>query len=160
MDFTIEPLTALDEPTLERLYGLSLQYFDEYARLDRTREVAELRDEHVRNYFTVFLDRQDRHAFVAKLDGRIIAYATCLEKGQACFYKVETIGDISGLFVEAPYRRQGVGSALLASAVEFLRLRRVKHFAASTAVGNEAALGLCAKAGMRRHKATMLGEIG
>lgn len=160
MDGTVfETLTRLDEDDLDGLYALSKVYFDEYAGHDKTSKVAELTREHIRNYFEAFIDRQERQATVAKVDGLIVGYGTYYEKPRQCFYEIASIGEISGIFVRKDYRNRGIGEELLARAKAYFKTRRIQYYSLFTSINDQKGIEFFEKNGMYINNVILHGEI-
>lgn len=159
MRYTIDVLSCLDEDSLEALYGLSLAYFNEYAGHDTTNKIHELLIGHLDNYFSAFIGRPDRRACIAKVDGHIVGYCTFYEKQRQCFYEIQSIGEISGLFVDRNYRRTGIGKDLVGHAVAFFRTRRLQYFSLNTSINDKDGIEFFKKLGMYENNIVLHGEI-
>lgn len=88
-------------------------YHEEFFKIDN------LSDDDITDYFNRFIDVEDRRAFVAILDGKIVGYITVYIKSQPSFWKIKKVGEISGLMVHNDYRRKGIARQLLNKAVDF-----------------------------------------
>lgn len=60
--------------------------------------------------------------------------------------------------VHKDYRRQGIASALLSAAVNFVRKQDVRYFTVYTALANQTAIAFYERNGMRPLYVTLLGE--
>ncbi len=72
------------------------------------------------------------------------------ERNQIIGYCVSTVseemqGEIESIFVEADYRRQGVGGSLMQQTLKWMDSLRVAHRIIGVAVGNEEVLGFYAR---------------
>jgi ribosomal protein S18 acetylase RimI-like enzyme len=133
----------------EDLFLLSQAFFQEYqSHHPDFFESDHLEERNVRSYFTSFLGSEDRTAFIAIADGRIVGYITVYVQTQAPYWKVKRLGHISGLMVAQGYRRQGIASQLLAQALNFFRERELRYYTVFTAVGNQTGLGFFRAIGM------------
>lgn len=81
------------------------------------------------------------HSYVLYRDGELAGYIiTCIEGGEA---------HIISVAVSSRWRRKGVASTLLCTALKLLAERRVSRIFLEVRVSNEPALALYRKAGMR-----------
>jgi ribosomal protein S18 acetylase RimI-like enzyme len=146
---------------LPDLIALSRAFFAEYEshRADLFR-LDELRDEQIVDYFSLFLDKGDRAAFVAYLGSRVVGFVTVRLRTQPAYWRVRRVGQVSGLMVDAEHRRQGIGGQLLARARAYLREQGVRYCTLYTAVGNERALAFYESQGMEPLYSHLLGEVG
>lgn len=159
MDYSIETLTSVSEEDLKALYRLSKSYFDDYAELDKEDEIKDLREEHIENYFTAFINRQGRQASVARYNGRIVGYITYYEKQRQCFYKIESIGEISGFFVEKEYREKGIGTKLLERAKRFFTTRRIGYYSLFASIHDKYGIEYLKRNGMYENNLIFHGKI-
>jgi ribosomal protein S18 acetylase RimI-like enzyme len=84
-------------------------------------------------------------ALVAELDGQVGGFA-CV-RVVPCVLYVEPYAELTELYVEPEFRRQGVGRALIAYAERLARARGAADLIIMTAVGNAAAQALYRAAG-------------
>jgi GNAT superfamily N-acetyltransferase len=68
-----------------------------------------------------------RVCLVASVEGERCGFLIGAEKPYAPIYAIERLGYVSDLFVKAPFRRQGVGAALLGGAEAAFRQRGIAH---------------------------------
>jgi ribosomal protein S18 acetylase RimI-like enzyme len=149
------------ENDLQDLVALSRAFFagyeDHHADFFR---IDGLTDEEIVDYFSRFLERDDRAAFVAHWGNRIVGYVTVTVQRQPAYWRVRRVGHVSGLMVDKGHRRQGIGSQLLAQARAYLRGQGVQYYTLYTAVGNEGALAFYESQGMEPLYSHLLGEVG
>jgi len=159
MNYSIETLSSIDDDTLKFLYELSLSYFKEYESHDQTNTIEELTIEHIENYFSAFLNRQNRRASIARIDDKIVGYVTYYEKQRQCFYEITSIGEISGLFVDKKYRNQGIGKELMDCAIYFFKTRRIEYYSLFTSVNDRKGIEYFKKNGMYENNVILHGRI-
>jgi ribosomal protein S18 acetylase RimI-like enzyme len=82
---------------------------------------------------------------VAELDGQVGGFA-CL-RVVPCVLYAEPYAELTELYVEPEFRRQGVGRALIAYAEQLARARGAADLIIMTGVGNAAAQALYRTAG-------------
>ena len=91
--------------------------------------------------FQPYLDNQRRRGtWVAEVDGRVVGFAGLL------IHSPEE-GEVEPVTVSAPYRSQGIGSALVEHIVEEARKAGVRFLSVRPAVRNERALSLYVRLG-------------
>ena len=154
---TTRQLTPEDD--LGELIALSRQFFAEYeAHHGELFRIDELRDSHITDYFLRTLGLDDSATFVAVHDGSIIGYITVYVRSQEDFFKIKTIGAVSGMMVHMDHRRKGIGTRLMTEARTFLQNKGVAYFTVYTACANEGALRFYERNGMTPLYATMVGQ--
>lgn len=155
-------LTSPDFPP--ELFNLSRQFFEEYRHHHPYFFIIDhLSNDHIRSYFSRFLNKDDAAAFIASDTSNdtspIIGYLTVSIKDQPDFWVVKRVGEISGLMVAKPYRRKGIASKLLRRAKVFLADRGIHHLTAFTAVANKSALSFYSANNLELLYLTVLGNI-
>lgn len=154
----IRPL--LPQYSFSDLITLSRAFFAEYEQHDPIFfGIDRLHDDDITSYFQRWLDDPAGETFVAVDDGRIVGYITIYVQAQPAFWQVKQIGHISGLMVDAAYRRQGIAAHLLAAAQAFFRQQGVDFFVVYTAVANQPTLQFYEKSGLIPLYTTFLGEV-
>lgn len=154
----IRPLHSHD--SFDDLIALSRAFFAEYAQHDPDfLAIDELHDSDVSRYFARWLEDAAGETFVAIINGRIVGYITVYVQDQPVYWQVKRIGHISGLMVDAAYRRQGIAAQLLAAARSFFRQQGVVYFTVFTAVANHTALQFYEQSGLTPLYTTLLGEV-
>ena len=88
---------------------------------------------------------QDRASLVATVDGRVVGHLGLSREEAPENRHVASLG----MTVQADWRRQGVGSALMAEAIRWAREKNVEKLALSVYPDNVAALALYRKFGFR-----------
>jgi ribosomal protein S18 acetylase RimI-like enzyme len=156
----IEIRTFNKEDNFDDLIGLSREFFREYeAYHAEFFKIDDLKAEDVIGYFSSFLDRELRQAFLALDGNRIVGYITVYVKDQADYWQIKQVGDISGLMVQKEYRHRGIANRLLAKAIEFFETQGVKYYTVFTAVENQAGLAFYRQNGLTPLHTTLIGEI-
>jgi ribosomal protein S18 acetylase RimI-like enzyme len=150
----------LQHDDLGDLIPLSRAFFAEYAGYhpDFFR-LARLNDEDIVAYFSGFLERDDRAAFVALRDGRIVGYIAVKIRTQPAYWEVRRAGHISGLMVEKEVRREGIGTRLLERVRGYFREQGVMYYTVYTAVRNEEAVAFYEARGMELLYRHLLGQV-
>jgi ribosomal protein S18 acetylase RimI-like enzyme len=157
---TIHVRSLRHDDNLDDLISLSREFFAEYeAHHPDFFSIDRLTDDDVRTYFSRWLDDEDKRAFVAIADGRIVGYITVYVYSREGFWQVKRGGEVSGLMVQKAYRRRGIATQLLALARAFLAEKRVKYVTLYTAVANLGALAFYRQSGMVPLYTTMLGTV-
>ncbi len=155
----IEILNDISENDQDCLYELSIAYFNEYGGHDKTSKIASLNKEHIENYFSAFINRQDRQTSIARINSAIVGYITYYEKQRQCFYEIASIGEISGLYVSEEYRNNGIGKKLIENAIKFFRSRRIQYYSLLISVNDTKGIEYFKKNGMYTNNIIMHGEI-
>jgi ribosomal protein S18 acetylase RimI-like enzyme len=154
---TVRKLRKSDD--LGDMVGLSREFFDEYAAHHREFfQIDVFQDSDAIGYFSRLLDMDRAAAFIAIDDDRIIGYITVHVREQPPYWRIKSVGEISGLMVEREYRHRGIAGRLLAEAKAFFRERGVEDFTVYTAVANEPAIRFYQRHGMTPLYTTMLGK--
>ncbi len=142
------------------LISLSREFFEEYEKhYNEFFLIDKLKDNHIVDYFTRTIDSDRDITFIAIIEGQIVGYITAHKRFQAEFYKIKSIGTISGLMVNKEYRRKGIASRLLAQLKIYFKKNEIRYFSLFTAVTNEAAIEFYKNNGMNSILTTLLGEI-
>ena len=158
MMIEIRPLRPQD--SLNDLITLSRAFFAEYEQHDPDFfGIDELQDKDIISYFSRWLDDENGETFIAVSNDRIVGNITIYVQDQPAYWQVKRIGHISGLMVDAAYRRQGIAKRLLAEAQAFFQQQGVAYFVVYTAVANHPALQFYEKSGMTPLYTTLLGEL-
>jgi ribosomal-protein-alanine N-acetyltransferase len=107
--------------------------------------------ENYSDYFFVDLHRKFPETFiVAEENGEVVGYIMCrIETGlsSSIFRGLIKKGHIVSVAVMQEYRRKGIGEALVAEAMENMRLYKAKHCFLEVRVANTAAVDLYKKLG-------------
>jgi len=108
--------------------------------------------ENYADYFFVDLHRRFPETFfVAEENGEVVGYIMCrIETGLSGFFRgLIKKGHIVSVAVLPPYRRKGIGEALVAKAVENMRFYNAKQCFLEVRVTNTAAVNLYRKLGFQ-----------
>ena len=143
---------------LNDLILLSKKFFEEYEGNDDYFKIDELSDEDITDYFDNFIDSENKKAFIAIENNQIIGYITAYIKDQPSFWKIKTIGDISGLMVDKDYRRMGIATQLLSNCKDFFKEKNVMYYTLFTSVNNVDGLEFYIKNGMEPLYTTLKGK--
>jgi len=157
--YDIQILNDIVEIDQNRLYELSIAYFKEYAGHDKTSKIASINKDHIENYFSAFINRQDRQTSIARVNNTIVGYITYYEKQRQCFYEIASIGEISGLYVSEDYRNRGISKKLIENAIKFFRARRIQYYSLLISVNDTKGIEYFKKNGMYTNNLIMHGEI-
>jgi ribosomal protein S18 acetylase RimI-like enzyme len=142
------------------LVELSKAFFEEYeGHHEELFRIQALDDQEIVEYFSRFLEQDDRAAFIALRDGKVVGYITVCVQPQPGYWKVRRIGHISGLMVRKPDRREGIGSSLLDQAKAYFTEQQVKYYTVYTAVGNSGAIGFYKSRGMEPLHSHLVGTV-
>jgi len=145
---------------LEGLMRLSREFFEEYAEHHgEFFRIGTLRDSDILDYFSSFIDREDRAAFIASSGGEDVGYITVLVQTQPAYWSIGRVGHISGLMVARESRRTGVGGRLLEAALDFFAGKGLAHYTVSTAVANRQGLKFYAGHGLEPLQTVLLGRV-
>ena len=126
---------------VRELVELSRAFFEEYEQHHEDLfRIGTLRDDDVAGYFSRFTERDGHAAFVALRDGRLVGYITVCLQSQPPYWKVTSLGHISGLMVEPESRGRGIGARLVELGREYFREQGVRYFTVYTAAANDGAI--------------------
>lgn len=154
---TIRRLRADDD--LGALLGLCKEFFAEYEQHhEEFFDTDNLSNDDISGRFIASIDSDTSPTFVAVADDTIVGYVLLAIRDQPRFYKVKRVGAISALMVAKDYRRQGIGTRLLAEASEFFRQAGVQYYTFYTSVANEGALKLYKQCGIEPLQIVFLGR--
>lgn len=146
--------------SLSDLISLSKDFFYEYeSHHEEFFRIDNLSDNDIIDYLNRFIDVEDRRAFVAVLEGKIVGYITIYINSQPSFWKMKKVGNISGLMVHKDYRRKGIASQLLTKAIDFFKEKEVKYYTVFTSVNNNPGIEFYKKNGMEPLYTTMVGKV-
>lgn len=95
-------------------YVLSYRGLEEYAY--RTRR-------EIRNYFKWLLKRDPDGFMVAEEKGRILGFVAC-DTNWFSLFELKKVGEVHEIFVVPEFRKRGVGSKLLKSALDYALQRK------------------------------------
>jgi ribosomal protein S18 acetylase RimI-like enzyme len=150
----------LKTDNIDQLVILSKAFFYEYETYhDFFFRIDTLGEEDISNYFSSWIGADNKRAFIAVLQERIVGYITVYISEQANFWEIKKVGDISGFMVDKTMRRQGIGQELLESAMKFLKGKDIKHYTLFTSCNNDSALAFYKSYGMTPLYSHLLGDV-
>jgi len=134
----IRPAVASDMVVIGKLWAKLVDYHRELDA-DMPQATPQGAELYARNLASRLQDSQTK-VFVAEQDGRVVGYVLGVVVDlMPEIFEQETSGFLADIFVEAGYRGQGTGRALVEALAQWFRERRVRYFdwhvAASNAVG-------------------------
>ena len=91
---------------------------------------------------------------IAEIEGRVVGFAAV--RVVASIFYAAPHAELTELFVEAPYRRQGVGRALVAAAEALAQAQGADEMVILTGADNEAAKSLYQKMGFTDQELALL----
>jgi len=151
-------LTNLDK--LDDLFQLSNEFFTEYSNNNQELfQIDNILKEDIQQYFLSFLASKERKAFIALSGEKIIGYITCYIKEQPSFFKIKTLGDISGFMVTKEFRNNGIGKKLYNLAIEYFKEHGIKYFTLFTSVNNKIGIEFYKNHKLKELYTTFLGNI-
>ena len=158
MSFQIRRATLDDAPALGRLGALLLRAHYEF---DRQRFMGPGRNPEAGYgaFLASQLDDDDVAVFVAERHGAVIGYVYAALEPRSWKELREACGFIHDIAVHEEGRRTGVATALMESAMEWLRTRGAPRVVLGTADRNEAAQRLFERLGFRRTMIEMTKEL-
>src|SRR5688500_14522356 len=89
----------------------------------------------------------------------LVGFLVATVEREIPIYRIEEYGFVHDLWVDEPYRHEGIGRQMLMLAVERFKELGVSQVRADTAAGNEAARGLMRSCGFRPSTTEMLLEL-
>lgn len=159
MDQTmIRPAIASDTVAIGKLWAALVAY---HRTLDpnmpqATPQGAEL---YARNLSSRLQDPQTQ-VFVAEQDGRVVGYVLGVVVDlMPEIFEQETSGFLADIFVEADYRRQGTGRALVDALASWFHERGVRYFDWHVAASNTGARAFWEEIGAQPWQIRMRAEI-
>ena len=156
----IEIRSLTTDDNFDDLISLSRGFFEEYEVHHKDFfKIDNLNDGDIVSYFTSFRDSEVREVFIAIDDDRIVGYITVYVKGQADYWQIKRVGDISGLMVQKEYRHRGIAKKLVDKAKDFFARQGVKYFTVFTAIENQGAIDFYRQNDLVPLYTTLIGEI-
>jgi len=164
MDFNDILFKELDTETFEKgfmdIFELSNDFFNEYSNYNISLfGIDIIKEMDIKNYFQTFVNNDNKKAFIAIFNNKIIGYITFYIKTQPNFWIVKKIGDISGLMVNKYYRNKGIGTKLIKVAIEYFRNNGIKYYEVFTSINNKDGISLYKKCGFNELYTTLYGEV-
>lgn len=146
---------------LQDLVTLSQMFFEEYSTHHKDFfRIDKVNAEEIIGYFQSFLEKDDRVAFIALREGRIVGYITIYVQTQPAYWKVRKVGHISGLMVRKEDRHEGIGTLLMDQARAYFAEREIKYYLVYTAIHNSGAIEFYEEQRMEPLYSHLIGEIG
>jgi ribosomal protein S18 acetylase RimI-like enzyme len=158
MDFSIRPATRSDLPALGRLGAEMMRLHYEFDR-QRFMVPPDHPEEGYAWFLGTQLDADDAVIFVAHRDDAILGYVYAAIEEASWKDLRERCGYIHDVLVDSDARRQGVASALLNAAFDWLKSQGMPRVVLGTASGNVTAQRLFAQLGFRPTMIEMTREL-
>jgi ribosomal protein S18 acetylase RimI-like enzyme len=142
------------------LISLSREFFEEFQiNQNDFSFVDSFIENDVIKYFSKFVDTDEKTAFIALDDLRIIGYITVYISNQSFLWKTKNVGAISGLVVKKEYRHRGIGKKLFEAAVSYFGKMQVSHFTVYTTDKNARSIEFYEHNGMEPLCCNYIGKI-
>jgi ribosomal protein S18 acetylase RimI-like enzyme len=154
---TIRPATPLDVPAVLPMVARLATLHENWdpQRYDYRSNAEKMYDGWLRARSV-----DDRSVFlVAEREGKIVAFLIATIDETIPIYRLQEVGFIHDLWVEAAYRHEGIGRQITMLAIEKFREKGVTQIRLETATANEAARSLFNSCGFRVSSIEMLLEI-
>lgn len=149
MESQIEVRVLSKNDNMTELFSLSKDFFEEYeSNHDYFFQIDTLKEEDIKGYFSSFIGSEDKTAFIAVKDGRIVGYITAYIMNQPEFWKIKQVGHISGIMVQKSMRRKGIAKKLMLPAIYFFKERHVNYYTLFTSDNNVGAIKFYERFGM------------
>jgi ribosomal protein S18 acetylase RimI-like enzyme len=116
-------------------------------------------EERYRRWLTQRADDRRSVFLVAQREDRIAAFLIATVEAEIPIYRVKKFGFIHDLWVEEPYRHEGIGRQMVMLAVEKFKALGVSQIRLDTAAVNDPARKLFASCGFRVSTIEMLMEL-
>ena len=155
---TIRPATPADLPTLGRLGALLVRIHHDF---DPQRFIAAGpgTPQGYAGFLGTQIDAPNAVVLVAERNGEVVGYTYADIEGWDYMSLRGPAGKLHDIIVDPAARGHGVGWLLLDATLAALKARGAPRVLLSTAVGNEAAQRLFARAGFRRTMIEMTAEL-
>ncbi|HEX6537353.1 MAG TPA: GNAT family N-acetyltransferase [Gemmatimonadaceae bacterium] len=155
---TIRPAVPADLPALGRLGALLVRAHHDF---DRERFIAATpRTEHAyASFLGTQLEESTVVILVADRDDTVLGYVYAAVEGPDYISLRGPAGVLHDILVDPAHREHGIGRMLLDAALAVLEARGARQVVLSTAVRNEAAQRLFARAGFRPTMIEMTREL-
>ncbi|MEF2965378.1 GNAT family N-acetyltransferase [Paenibacillus sp. M1] len=160
MESTIEIRPLVENDDMDDLIKLSKDFFKEYeSNHEFFFNIEQLNDKDIIGYFSNWFNQEDKVAYIAIDDQKIIGYITAYIMNQPDFWEIKRVGHVSGLMVDSSMRRKGIAKELMLSAVSFFKARDVKYYTLFTSSNNSKAIKFYESFGMNPLYTHYLGSI-
>jgi ribosomal protein S18 acetylase RimI-like enzyme len=138
---------------------LSKEFFYEYENYNKDFfGIDTINEDDIKNYFQKFIGSENKIAYVAIINNKIIGYITLYIYDQPNYWNIKKIGDISGLMVNKHYRHNGIGTELVMKAIEYFKHKNIKYYTVFTSINNFDGISLYKKCGFKQLYTTLYGE--
>jgi ribosomal protein S18 acetylase RimI-like enzyme len=156
---SVRPTVPADRDALGRFGALLVA---EHYQFDRRRFIAPVSNlaERYGEFLIAQSKRPEMRVLVAERDGQVVGYAFAGMEGNDYMALRGPAGVVYDLVVDPNHRRQGIGRALLAAALDALDSLGAPRALLFTAEKNHVAQALFDKAGFRRTMIEMTLELG
>ncbi len=146
MAIAIRTAVPEDLAAVQRLNAALFIFEDELGSSDHSRKLNWPYATDGAAYFTKCLAGQDGNiAFVAEAQGTVVGYlAACVY--ERSWMSLNPIAELSNMFVEPDFRRQGVGGQLMDAFKTWAHQQQARRLKVGAATGNQSALAF-----YRRH---------
>jgi ribosomal protein S18 acetylase RimI-like enzyme len=157
-DLVIRPATPEDLQAIGRLGALLVRTHHDFDP-ERFMAASGQTEQGYASFLGSQLPRKDVIVLVAEQDGGVVGYSYSGIEGRDYMSLRGPAGVLHDIVVDLPHRGRGVGKLLLDATLEALAARGVPQIVLSTAVPNEAARRLFARAGFRETMVEMTREV-
>jgi GNAT superfamily N-acetyltransferase len=157
-DFHVRPATLADEAALGELGALLVRAHHAYDRERFMRPGGRIEREYGR-FLTSQIGVDNAAVLVAERSGEVAGYVYATLEDRSWRELREECGYIDDIVVRDSARRTGVATALLTAAMAWMRARGAPRVLLWTAMPNDAAQQLFARAGFRRTMIEMTREF-
>ena len=154
----VRPATPADVPALGRLGALLVHVHHGFDAARFIPPPPDIEDAYA-EFLGALLDDPDAVVLVAERHGRVIGYTYAAIEGTDFLALRGPAGVLHDLAVDPAHREHGVGRALVNATMAALRSRGVRQTVLFTAVQNESAQRLFARAGFRPTMIEMTREL-
>jgi len=122
----------------EAIVALWLEMMREHEEFDPRVRLSETAEEAYLHYARYYIGRSDSAVFVAETDGEVIAFVLAYRARNLPMFHPAEYGFISDLAVTRPWRRRGIGRALLETLKRWFLERGIEHVQLQVYDRNEA----------------------
>ena len=154
----VRPATPADVPALGRLGALLVRVHHDFDRARFIPPPPDIEDAYA-GFLGALIDEPDALILVAERDGQVVGYTYTGIEGTDFLALRGPAGVLYDLAVDPAHRAHGVGRMLVDATMAALRARGVRQAVLFTAVQNESAQRLFARAGFRPTMIEMTREL-
>ena len=142
------------------LLNLSKDFFYEYENNDKEFfKIDSINEMDIKNYFQRFISNENNMAYVVMYEEKIIGYITLVINNQPDFWKIKKVGSISGLMVDKNFRKNGIGTKLVKTGIEYFKQKNIKYYTVFTSVNNINGILMYKKCGFEELQTILYGKI-